>query len=439
MLNTDWTTCGRKLLLDGKTIFLRGVNYAPTPIGFPGRLDMLGHHDIYTRDLINLRHMHVNAVKTYDYNTQVDHSGYLDAAYNNNQDPIYTIFSIWIDQSIMMSDVPISSPSFQSLIDQYYQMAKQTSGHPGVIGYSIGGEMNSIMTIHMKSFWDKFNLLSLAVKRGMKENQASKIITTTFVDDGGLSFMMGEQHQAIVDVWGNNVYQTDYPGSVLPGYKRVPSTKPMLVSEYGYPYASNRGEGNEKELSLVGHRIIKETEQMHANYNETDILHEQLVVGGFVFEYSDEWWKAGDNAVHNLGLVRNYEFPLGYLSEEYFGLFRAEKSTHQDQLSARPTVQMLTDIWKHAPLKGEGLEIDVSTCNSDTSNLILQNTEFNYLMKSKTGMENTSNGYFSGTLVMLTLLVSIVLALVVVKTRRRRTLYRSINETSPLSTSKELV
>jgi beta-galactosidase/beta-glucuronidase len=63
MVNTKWTTCGRKLLLNGKSFFVRGVNYAPTPIGQPGRLDVLGNEGIFTRDLKNLRGMHANAVK----------------------------------------------------------------------------------------------------------------------------------------------------------------------------------------------------------------------------------------------------------------------------------------------------------------------------------------------------------------------------------------
>lgn len=61
--NSRWTTCGRKLLRDGKSFFVRGVNYAPTPIGHPGRLDLLNNSRVYERDLANLRGMHANAVK----------------------------------------------------------------------------------------------------------------------------------------------------------------------------------------------------------------------------------------------------------------------------------------------------------------------------------------------------------------------------------------
>lgn len=61
--NSRWTTCGRKLLRDNKAFFVRGVNYAPTPIGHPPRLDLLNNTRIFTRDLANLRAMHANAVK----------------------------------------------------------------------------------------------------------------------------------------------------------------------------------------------------------------------------------------------------------------------------------------------------------------------------------------------------------------------------------------
>lgn len=61
--NSRWTTCGRKLLRDNKAFFVRGVNYAPTPIGHPPRLDLLNDTRIFTRDLANLRAMHANAVK----------------------------------------------------------------------------------------------------------------------------------------------------------------------------------------------------------------------------------------------------------------------------------------------------------------------------------------------------------------------------------------
>ncbi|EEY56200.1 glycoside hydrolase, putative [Phytophthora infestans T30-4] len=357
-VNTQWSVCGRKLLKDGHNFFVRGVIYAPTPIGKPGRLDMLGEPTIFLRDLQNLRLMNANAVKIYDFYSHVDHQGYLDAAYNNNVNSVYTIFSIWIDQSMMLPDLPQSSPEFQHLVHEYYLMAQTTGSHPTVMGYSIGGEMNSITVIYDESFWSKFHALSNAVRRGLKENNnAQKIISTTFVDDGGETFIAGERHNADVDMWGSNFYQTDYPGSVIPKFLAVPGGKPLLVSEYGYPYASDKGIGNTLQLNYVADLLTQQTLALQNNFQNTDGVNEQAIVGGFVFEYSDEWWKSGNPDEHNLGLVKNGQFPLGYLSEEFFGLFSTARATSDELpnvLRARPTVSMLTTMWGNGSLATEG-------------------------------------------------------------------------------------
>ncbi|POM81318.1 Glycoside hydrolase [Phytophthora palmivora] len=430
LVNTQWTTCGRKLLKDGHNFFVRGINYAPTPIGKPGRLDMLGEPTIYLRDLQNLRLMNANAVKTYDFYSYVKHQGYLDAAYNDNVNPVYTIFSIWIDQSLMLSDLPETSPKFQHLVHEYYLMAKETGGHPGVMGYSIGGEMNSITVIQDKTFWSKFQALTSAVRRGLKENNnAQKIITTTFtfVDDGGQTFKAGEKFQADVDMWGSNVYQTDYPGSVIPKFLAVPGGKPLLVSEYGYPYASNKGIGNTMQLHYVADQLTQQTLAMQNNFQQTDGVDEQTIVGGFVFEYSDEWWKSGNPDEHNLGLVKNGQFPLGYLAEEYFGLFSASLAKPNDPaspnvLKARPTVSLLTTIWGNGSLATEG-DL-VTNCNSHIGPVTIGGTSNNMVL-------TTPSGSSFGDFMMLGLFGGVLfLLLVAIRTRVRRMEYHKLSSPS---------
>lgn len=310
----------------------------------------------------------------------MDHSDFLDAAYNNGVDSIYTIFSIWIDQSLMDPSVSISSPAFQEMIVNYLRMAKLTGGHPGIMGYSIGGEMNSITVVHEASFWEKFAALTGAVRQGLAENDsAQKIITTTFIDDGGQSFRAGAKFNADVDMWGSNVYQSNYPGSVIPKYMGVPGGKPLLVSEYGFPYASDSQEGSEQELYVVGQALVNQTIAMQDNFNLSDSVQEQIIVGGFVFEYSDEWWKSGAEAIHNLGTVANHGFPLGYLSEEYFGLFGAVRNEEEfgvdgvDLLHARPTVGLLTELWSQGTLVDEG--VDYTYCNRTANEIMMKHDE----------------------------------------------------------------
>lgn len=417
--NTQWTTCGRKLLLDGKSFFVRGVNYAPTPIGRPGRLDVLDDPTIFLRDLQNLRLMSANAVKTYDYYSTVDHAAYLDAAYNDGDESVYTIFSIWIDQSLMEKSTPTDGKKFQQLVRNYYDMARLTSAHPGIMGYSIGGEMNSVTVVNDADFWDKFKLLTDAVRRGMAENKAHKVITTTFVDDGGLSFAAGEKFGADVDMWGSNVYQTDYPGSVIPKFQAASASKPLLVSEYGFPYASNKGVGDTVQLNMVADMLVQQTLAMQDNFALQDDVGEQVIVGGFVFEYSDEWWKAGNPDEHNLGLVRNGGFPLGFLSEEYFGLFSAQRASEPGQpdvLRPRPTVSLLANIWVDSKLETEGDDYS-SVCSLPK----LSTSNFKQLTRSS----DASSLPFTGVAIMCGVLL--VAAAAFVRTQIRRSRYRSLS------------
>lgn len=417
--NTQWTTCGRKLLLDGKSFFVRGVNYAPTPIGRPGRLDVLDDPAIFLRDLQNLRLMRANAVKTYDFYSGVDHRAYLDAAFNGGDESVFTVFSIWIDQSLMEKTTPTHGAEFQQLVRNYYDMARLTSAHPGIMGYSIGGEMNSITVVNDADFWDKFRLLTDAVRRGMAENGATKVITTTFVDDGGMSFAAGEKFGADVDMWGSNVYQTDYPGSVIPKFQAASASKPLLVSEYGFPYATDTGVGDAVQLNLVADMLVQQTLAMQDNFALQDGVGEQVIVGGFVFEYSDEWWKAGNPDEHNLGLVRNGQFPLGYLSEEFFGLYsaqRAAKPGEPDVLRPRPTVSLLANVWYGATLPTEGEDLS-SVCSRPA----VPTSVFKQVSRSP----DASSLPFMGVLMLCGVLL--VVAATLIRSRLRRRRYRSLS------------
>ena len=43
----------------------------------------------------------------------------------------------------MMSNINIDDPQITKLVKEYEEMAKKISNHPSVIGFSIGGEINS--------------------------------------------------------------------------------------------------------------------------------------------------------------------------------------------------------------------------------------------------------------------------------------------------------
>lgn len=335
----------------------------------------------------------------------------------------------------MRPHVSIHNHAFLQIVESYYDMARLTGGHPGVMGYSIGGEMNRHWVVTAKSFWDKFAVVTRAVRRGLADSgYAQKLITTTFMDDSSRSFRAGAPYNPDVDMWGANVYQSNYAGVVIPTFMGIPGGKPLLVSEYGFPYASDKSEGDAEELKVVAQALVNQTIAMQHNYNLSDALQQQIVVGGFVFEYSDEWWKAGDPDKHDLSGTKSHDFPLGFWSEEYFGLYGAIKSNSSsgnsssngseavgvDELYARPTVALLTALWSTTTLQDEG--IDYTFCNHTAAEIQAKRDVEIY---GKRGI-----GLFGSLLIALALGVVGLVGFTIYRTRMRRARYQSISSRS---------
>ncbi|ETW01088.1 hypothetical protein H310_06707 [Aphanomyces invadans] len=338
--NTAWTVCNRKLLMDGTLYFIRGVNYQPAPIDTWSGVDLLLRPDLWQRDLPLLRNMNVNTVKVYAFTSGFPdaHRAYLDAAFNNGYLPIYTMFSIWVSPYPMSSAVAIDSADFQTFVPKYEAMAKEVACHPGTMGFVIGGEMNGIWEVSTQQFWTKFNALSQAVRRGIAgancPQPAPKILTTNFVDDYTESIMQGEKFRADVDVWGINVYDKRFSTDKMLAHSRATS-KPILFGEYGVPFASNWKESTGASTWDVGLYLVSMANLLRDSFLGKNPSGTSLMVGGFVFEFSDEWWKHGFPSSQEFGWDADSIFPLGYWSEEYFGLFSVTRGagTYRMQLS----------------------------------------------------------------------------------------------------------
>lgn len=368
-------------------------------------------------------------LQTYDFDLSVDHSAFLDAAFNGGEKPIFAIFSIWVDEAVMAPGVGIANAAFLDAERSYYEMARRSGAHPATMGYSIGGEMNRHRIVRDALFWEKFGLLAGAVRRGLADaGGARKIITTTFMDDTSRSFHAGARYRPDVDMWGANVYQSDYPGSVLPAFMGVPGGKPLLVSEYGIPYASNLREGTASEMAFIAQALVNQSVAMQDNFELRDKLAEQVTVGGFVFEYSDEWWKSGSVDVHDLGAIRGTNFPLGYWAEEFFGLFSVSRGNRSsnvsgameldavDELQARPAVELLTELWAKGALENEGA--DYSFCNHTAMEIAAKRDEKLY------GPHGI--GYLGWLAIVIALGLASVVGVTLVRKKRRRAGYQSI-------------
>jgi len=113
----------------------------------------------------------------------------------------------------------------------------------------------------------------------------------------------------------------------------------LVITEYG--------------IDALDNRIKQEYETTQAvvdSMNWSQILAaSEFVVGATVFEYTDEWWKAGDPNSHDYGGYETGAHPDGYSNEEWWGLIAITPDTNgdgYDEWRPRQVYYMFKRNWK---------------------------------------------------------------------------------------------
>jgi beta-glucuronidase len=142
-----------------------------------------------------------------------------------------------------------------------------------------------------------------------------------------------------IDIFGSNSYRRPGFGTL---WKEVASTyhKPVVLTEYGI-----------LKPHLAGHDLDEAYQQREFQIAWCDIQRHMAgaqepgnALGGFAFEWLDQWWYNGQPSVHNVD-------PNGY-NNEWHGL--ASQGDGQDspkQRHLRSTYFMFQKIWKTAELR----------------------------------------------------------------------------------------
>lgn len=397
---TTWTTNGRFVELDGETFLFEGVNYSPVPIGASQVDDATNRGDVFTsdwsflyeRDLPLMREMGANSLRVYNMypwafpssaapnwtqSLDLDHTGFLDACWNDGTDPIYVWITYHMGTSFHIAtsatgapdnrptwrltngDVAFMDPSWDSadaLAQQlarnaFLSLANKYGAHPAVVGFVISNEQNNDQVRGSWQFWKWFDATAYYVK----QLAPTKLTSMTLVDDGMLSIQNAESFDMEnMDVWGVNSYR----GTINTGFDTLfsdyaaTSNRPLFIGEFGPP-ASTR-DANSKPIQMPNNA---QDQGDYLTVHWEDILNNRDVCcGGLVFEWVDEWWKHGNPSAHDATPTQNGAYPGGWADEEWFGLFSvAMKSSSAspsayatrgaDVLTARAAVASLTDQW----------------------------------------------------------------------------------------------
>lgn len=366
---------GRQISIDGNRFLMKGVSYAPTPIGNVADQPPYGdyfttnYRSLYQRDLPLMRQMGVNCLRVYGWSLTDDHTEFLNMAYNGGQQPIYVIINRWVNPGTDWT----SSSAVNAIKTEWQNIATATHNNPAVIGYAIGNELNFANGSN-PNFWHALNQIGGAVKA--VDN--AKLIFSP-VGDGNLLPQIQTYNTTLTNFncWGVQMFRGSNFGGFFPSYASA-STKPLLVLEFGIDAFDQRtGQEYTGNASLQATYIQNLWQEILGNSN--------VVSGGAVFSWADEWWKtAGSSSSHDAGGWSNPAFPDGLVDEEWWGIHRINPGT-PNVLQPRASYPMLQNMW-FVPAAAPTLSVRLTTTNLQPQITVSGTPGYRYVLLSSSNL-----------------------------------------------------
>jgi hypothetical protein len=367
-----------QITLNGERFVVKGMNYSPVPIGVaPG--DGLPYGDYFTPNYANvwkpdidkMRQAGVNVVKLYagdpDRNAGAPGSSgnwkdFLDYCYNGGTKPIYVVMFSYTQGGVIKAGSGGPEPNLDTYIRHYDKLVKSTVRHPAVFGYMVGNEIFDGVT-GSPQFWANFGkLIDAAHGAGLSRGQNPFLMTATNDNftraNTWPAIKLGEQSGKLghLDAWSINVYRgPEFGGSgnsVFPQYQNLLNslsvTKPLILGEWGTPHTTRPAPTfygtecitplknlDDVSVSHMGRgrpyfdaKPVATFLNMQWNTIKTNLMagDNQVCVGGFIFDWCDEYYKAHNKSVQ-IGGPSDKFFDTGfagnYWDEAGFGVSSA--------------------------------------------------------------------------------------------------------------------
>lgn len=354
--NSRFTVKDHKILLNGQEFFAKGVCYSPVPIGAWAGAAPGGDHfsdfwePLFARDISVLRSIGCNSIRLYmtspwatpwdDSTARQYHTKFMDLCADNG---IY----VWI--AYPMTPAQAMNPGDRPRIEKGYRLLCEELGkHPALIGFTIGNETDvDGGTAQSPDFWGWMDGLAQKVK-GWAPDKLTKcaVHDVPNVIDSMTNPGIGKGVPHL-DVLGFNSYRgsqssgfdtmfTDYDAKFKA--TGLPD-RPFLITEFGCPASTRQGSA---VVELPG-GATAQADYIEAHWNDITRHHGlNLCSGGYVFSWSDEWWKAGDITQHDGHPTCGVgQFPGGCPDEEWFGINSIAVGTKDDG-TPRPAADPVT-------------------------------------------------------------------------------------------------
>jgi hypothetical protein len=387
------TTDGYALKVNGQNFTFKGVNYAPSPINVIPDYEPWGDYfqdgwqAIWDRDIPAIKEMNANTLKLYGMTAfkwsdptkkKVDHSAFYTMLHDNG---LYVIPMVWFDWNYMKNVYNPSNWDGTDVAVAWKWMVAEAKQYPAVIGYCVSNEQNPGWLASDRSYWidHTYDLVS-----HVKDMDPDRMTTISLQDDNQAGTGTKEVHNwndlmPKLDAWSICLYRANISQAI--GFTDIFNTyeantavnkKPMIVSEFGCPASLHNPPSDPNAVQLLPANANATAEYIRICWNGAPVYHDDIMsnlaynasgvhkvcVGGFVFEWTDEWCKGDKQAwLHTGDNAPNPNYPGGSGDEKWFGINGVEtvgRGHHDpfdptinqpDALSPRAAYYMLKSLW----------------------------------------------------------------------------------------------
>ncbi|TRZ94724.1 hypothetical protein D4R78_05800 [bacterium] len=340
----DW-----QLLVDGRPYIIKGITYAPTKVGQSpdegtlgnwmeedfnnnGKID--GPYDAFVDknrnnfqdknepsigDFRLMQEMGVNTIRLYHHPLKVNKELLRDLYKNYG---IMVIMGDFLGKYTIGSGAPwypgtdYNNPEHKKkMLESVAQMITEFKDEPYILFWLLGNENVYGFACNADKEPDAFFKFANETASYIKSLDSEHPIgicsgDTLFLDKFG-------KDAPEVDIFGTNAYRGDYGFASLWRQVKQETDRPVFITEFGCPaYAEGKSSYVSERLQAEYHRNAWED----IENNMAFAAGEGNSLGGVVFEWLDEWWKAYEPSIHDTKGLFSGPFPDGFMHEEWLGV-----------------------------------------------------------------------------------------------------------------------
>lgn len=320
LVSAQVTTSGNAIIVDGERYTMRGVCYSPHSIGSTWQdYPDLGYpsYASFATDIQLMNSACINTIRTY---YAIFDKTRLDQLYAAGIRVIITFPREDIRGGVNAAD------QYEMLDGTYKNYINTYKNHPAILMWSFGNEMNYTMNANT---W--YADLETAAK-WVHTNDPNHPVTTANGEVPSADIMTNQSPS--VDVWGANIYRFGKANTPLGDYYDRGGRKPFWYSEIGVDSYNHNTGGVDETSQATGLTSMWADIQYSIDNNG-------ICSGATYFNWTDEWWKSGQNNVQNASgnAPAGIFYPDGVTDEEYYGILKVDRTP-------KAAYYALQNLWK---------------------------------------------------------------------------------------------